>query len=76
MASDEPATTGTVAAETVKVTVEMTPEEFIMFSKNQIHFAMDNQTPFVLNPNSTTFADWGDFASGPTTVSFCQGSTY
>ena len=67
--------TVTMAAETMNVTVDMTPAEFEMFSKNQIHFAVDNQTPFTLNPNSTTFADWGDFASGPKTVSLFQGNT-
>lgn len=58
------------ATDPMKVTVEMTSEEFAVFSKNQIHFIVDNQTPFVLESNSTTFADWGDFASGPKTVHF------
>ncbi|KAF5693606.1 hypothetical protein FDENT_1838 [Fusarium denticulatum] len=37
-------------------------------TKNQILFSVDNQTPFTLVPNPTTFSDWGDFAAGPTTV--------
>ncbi|KAF5987880.1 hypothetical protein FCOIX_772 [Fusarium coicis] len=37
-------------------------------TKNQILFSVDNQTPFTLVPNPTTFSDWGDFAVGPTTV--------
>ncbi|KAG9495026.1 hypothetical protein J7337_013255 [Fusarium musae] len=39
-------------------------------TKNQILFSVDNQTPFTLVPNPTTFSDWGDFAAGPTSVSF------
>ncbi|SCN70541.1 uncharacterized protein FFE2_02031 [Fusarium fujikuroi] len=37
-------------------------------TKNQILFSVDNQTPFTLVPNPTTFSDWGDFAAGPTTL--------
>ncbi|KAF2799550.1 hypothetical protein K505DRAFT_370866 [Melanomma pulvis-pyrius CBS 109.77] len=36
--------------------------------RNQIFFLVDNQTPFTLIPNSTTFSDWGDFMSGPTSI--------
>lgn len=38
-------------------------------SKNQIYFKIDNQTVYSLDPRTDTYAYWGDFASGPTTVS-------
>ncbi|KAL7756740.1 hypothetical protein ACKLNR_013733 [Fusarium oxysporum f. sp. zingiberi] len=38
------------------------------YNKNQIFFSVDNQTPFTLVPNPTTFSDWGDFGAGPTTI--------
>ncbi|KAF4499517.1 hypothetical protein FAGAP_4307 [Fusarium agapanthi] len=37
-------------------------------TKTQILLSVDNQTPFTLVPNPTTFSDWGDFTAGPTTV--------
>lgn len=44
------------------------------YNKNQIFFSVDNQTPFTLVPNPTTFSDWGDFGAGPTTVCSPQNS--
>lgn len=58
-------------------TFETTTEGLVSnASKNQIHFVVDNQTPFTLNAESTTFADWGDFASGPKTVSPSPNGTH
>lgn len=71
MASKETSANGTipVASNRVLVTVEVPEDDVHIMSKNQIHFKIDNQTPFTLSPMTTTFADWGDFTSGPTTVS-------
>lgn len=72
------ATTTTTETATLTSSQKLKPEDWPKYEgsglfepdgKNQIYFKADNQTVYNLAPRSDYYAYWGDFSSGPTTVS-------